>query len=111
MNRPPGDHLPPQTVASFTTARCRLSPIAIPNALVTTEFSELLADPQVRHLRVAAPVTHPIAGEIEILRNATHLDGVPDDIRLPAPEPGEHTDEILAELGLFDEQNHKAIPV
>ncbi len=49
MNRPPGDHLPPQTVASFTTARCRLSPIAIPNALVTTEFSELLADPQVRH--------------------------------------------------------------
>ncbi len=66
------------------------------------DLAETFADPQVRHLGVAAPVTHPVAGEIAILRNATHLEGVPDDIRRPAPEPGEHTDEILRQFGLDD---------
>jgi len=64
------------------------------------DLAETFADPQVRHLGVAAPVTHPVVGEIEILRNATHLEGVSDDIRRPAPEPGEHTDEILRQFGL-----------
>jgi len=65
------------------------------------DVAQTFADPQVQHLGVAAPVTHPRLGEIEILRNATHIEGIPDDIRSAAPEPGEHSNAILTRvLGL-----------
>ena len=50
--------------------------------------------------RIATPISHPALGEIEILRNATQIEGVSGRIRRPAPEAGEHSDEILLELGL-----------
>ena len=76
-----------------------MNAVGIPSGPVN-DVAQAFADPQVRHLGVAAPVTHPALGEIEVVRNATHLEGVPDDIRRPAPEAGEHAHEILAELGL-----------
>jgi crotonobetainyl-CoA:carnitine CoA-transferase CaiB-like acyl-CoA transferase len=63
------------------------------------DVAETFDDPQVRHLGVAAPIEHPTAGPIEIIRNATNIDGVPNDIRQPSPEPGQHADEILAAFG------------
>jgi len=63
------------------------------------DVAQAFADPQVRHLGVAAPVTHSTAGDIDIIRNATSIDGVPDDIRRPSPMPGQHRDEILAQFG------------
>ena len=68
------------------------------------DVQQVFADPQVRHLGVAAPVTHPSAGDIEVVRNATNLEGVPNTIRRPSPEPGEHADEILAEFGLAPDE-------
>ncbi|MCR9092637.1 MAG: CoA transferase [bacterium] len=78
-----------------------MNAVGIPSGPVN-DLAETFADPQVRHLAVATPVTHPVVGEIEILRNATHLEGVSSDIRRPAPEPGEHTEEILRQFGLED---------
>ena len=66
------------------------------------DIAQTFADPQVQHLRVATPVTHPAVGPIEIVRNATTLEGVPNEIRRPAPEAGEHSDEILRQFGLDD---------
>ena len=66
------------------------------------DIQQTFADPQVQHLEVATPITHPRVGEIKILRNATHLEGVSSAIRRPAPEAGEHSDEILREFGLAD---------
>ncbi len=66
--------------------------------------AEAFADPQVRHLGVAAPVEHPTAGPIEIVRNATTIEGVPGDIRLASPEPGQHAEEILAKFGWADDE-------
>ena len=66
------------------------------------DIEQTFADPQVQHLGIATPVTHPSVGKIEIIANATHLEGVPNTIRRPAPEPGEHSDEILREFGLSD---------
>jgi formyl-CoA transferase len=66
------------------------------------DIAETFADPQVRHLAIATPVVHNALGRIEILRNATRIDGVPDEIRLAAPEAGEHADEILRQFGLSD---------
>ncbi|MBJ18275.1 MAG: CoA transferase [bacterium] len=76
-----------------------MNAVGIPSGPVNN-VEQTFADPQVEHLGIATPVTHPILGEIEILRNATHLEGVSSDIRRPAPEPGEHSDEILREFGL-----------
>ncbi len=64
------------------------------------DVAQAFDDPQVRHLEVAVPVEHPAVGSIEVVRNATTIAGIPYDIRRPSPEPGEHSDEILAEFGL-----------
>ncbi len=77
----------------------RMNEVGIPAGPVN-DVAQAFADPQVRHLGVAAKVAHPVLGEIEVVRNATHLGGVPDDIRRPAPSAGEHAEEILAEMGL-----------
>lgn len=66
------------------------------------DIGQTFADPQVQHLGIAAPIEHPLAGPIEVVRNATNLDGVSNAIRRPSPGPGEHTDEILAQFGLTD---------
>jgi crotonobetainyl-CoA:carnitine CoA-transferase CaiB-like acyl-CoA transferase len=68
------------------------------------DVAQAFDDPQVRHLGVAAPITHPTAGDIDIIRNATSIEGVPDDIRHPSPEPGEHSDEILTRFGWSADQ-------
>ena len=88
----------------LATASCdewveRLNALGIPCGRVNT-VAEAFADVQVQHLGLAAPVHHPTAGDIRIIRNATQIDGVPNDIRRPSPTKGEHTDEILAQFGL-----------
>lgn len=62
-------------------------------------MDEVFADPQVRHLGVAAEVGHPRLGDIRILAQPVRLSRTPASIAAAAPEPGEHTDEILGELG------------
>ncbi len=64
------------------------------------DIGQTFADPQVRHLGIAVPIVHPRVGEIEIIRNATNIEGISNDVRLPSPNLGQHTDEILAEFGL-----------
>ena len=75
-----------------------LNDVGVPAGPVN-DMAQTFADPQVQHLGVAAPVEHPVAGDIEIIRNATTLDGVPDAIRRPSPLAGEHTLQILTQFG------------
>ena len=65
-------------------------------------IDETFADPQVEHLGLAAPVDHPALGRIDIVRNAVGLGRTPHRLRRAAPDAGEHTDEILAEIGLSE---------
>ena len=63
-------------------------------------IDQTFADPQVRHLGLAQPVTHGALGEIEIIRNAVNLTRTPSRLARPAPERGEHNAEVLGALGV-----------
>ena len=67
-------------------------------------MDEVFADPQVRHLKAAAPVQHPRLGRIEILAQPVGLSRTPAAIVRATPELGEHTDEVLAETGYTDDE-------
>ena len=65
------------------------------------DIGQTFADPQVRHLGIASPIHHPIVGPIDVVRNATNLEGLPNVIRRPSPSLGEHSGELLTQFG-FD---------
>lgn len=59
---------------------------------------EVAADPHVAGRNVFVEGQHPVAGPISYVGSAAIVDGEPFTVRRHAPAPGEHTDEILAEL-------------
>jgi crotonobetainyl-CoA:carnitine CoA-transferase CaiB-like acyl-CoA transferase len=65
-------------------------------------MDEVFADPQVKHLGMAAPVHHQTLGEIEVVNQAVKLSRTPSGVAHPTPEKGEHTDEVLKEYGYDD---------
>jgi crotonobetainyl-CoA:carnitine CoA-transferase CaiB-like acyl-CoA transferase len=70
----------------------------VPSAPVQS-LQEVLDDPQVRHLDTFYRQRHPTEGEITAIHRPVLIDGVREERALPAPTLGEHTDEVLAELG------------
>ncbi len=64
------------------------------------EFDEVFEDAQVRHLSVVAEVDQPGYGRVRMLAFPVRASATPASIRRPAPLLGEHTAEVLAELGL-----------
>jgi formyl-CoA transferase len=62
-------------------------------------MDQVFADPQVDHLGVAVPVESPTLGKFRVVNQAVRLSRTPPRVTSAAPEVGEHTDEILAELG------------
>jgi len=65
-------------------------------------MDEVFADPQVRHLGAAASVEHPRLGPLSLLNQAVRMSRTPASLATATPERGEHTDEVLRELGLDD---------
>ena len=63
------------------------------------KMDEVFADPQVQHLRMAAPVHSDKLGDIEVVNQPVELSRTPSSMVRATPEKGEHTDEVLAEFG------------
>jgi crotonobetainyl-CoA:carnitine CoA-transferase CaiB-like acyl-CoA transferase len=62
-------------------------------------MNEVFADPQVQHLGAASEVKHPRLGDLKILSQVVKLSRTPARVATATPELGQHTEEVLAELG------------
>jgi len=60
---------------------------------------DVIDDPQVKHLETFRSLYHPQEGEIVAIRRPVRIDGCRDATDRPAPVLGEHTGEVLSELG------------
>ena len=64
------------------------------------EFDEVFEDPQVKHLGLVTEIDQPGYGKAKMLAFPVRASATPATIRRPAPRLGEHTAEVLGELGL-----------
>jgi crotonobetainyl-CoA:carnitine CoA-transferase CaiB-like acyl-CoA transferase len=62
-------------------------------------MNEVFADPQVKHLGMAAPIDHPKLGKTAMVAQPFALSKHPFRIRSAPPEVGQHTDQVMKELG------------
>jgi crotonobetainyl-CoA:carnitine CoA-transferase CaiB-like acyl-CoA transferase len=76
----------------------RLTQAGVPCAPVQTRFQVIKAA-QVEALKAVVEFDHPKAGRLRQMRNAARFEGTPAQIRRAAPALGEHSAELLAEVG------------
>ena len=65
---------------------------------------KVFQDAQVRHLGMAQPVHHPELGDVELVAQPFTLSRHGNKLRTATPSRGQHTAEVLGELGLTAEE-------
>ena len=63
------------------------------------DLSEVFDDPQVQHRGMVVSMAHPLSDALRVVASPMKLSETPVAYRLPPPLMGQHTDEVLAELG------------
>jgi crotonobetainyl-CoA:carnitine CoA-transferase CaiB-like acyl-CoA transferase len=98
-----GAILKPMTSADAISA---LEAADVPCARVLSR-QEVFADPQVIHNQTIVEEVHPTAGRIRTAKPPAKFSGTPTHLHSHSPGKGEHTDEILRELGFRDPEIEK----
>jgi len=71
---------------------------AVPGGPIN-EVDEVFADPQVLHREMLVKMPHPTAGEVKLVGSPIKMSGTPVSYEMAPPLLGQHTEEILGELG------------
>ena len=89
--------------ADFTTAEIvtTLEAVNVPCGPIYN-IKEVFADPQAEALGLRYKLEHSTAGEISVTAPPYRFSGSPAQVRLAPPTLGQHTAEILKEIGLAD---------
>ncbi|MBI9043615.1 MAG: CoA transferase [Anaerolineaceae bacterium] len=75
----------------------------IPNGPINT-IDKVLNDPQIKAREMIVEIEHPVAGIMKMPGVPIKMSETPGSVRFPAPVLGEHTESILKEIFLLDEQ-------
>ena len=76
-----------------------LNKAGVPCGPINT-IDQTFADPQVQHLGIAKPVSHPKLGAQKVVGQPIHLSAYPQPDELqPTPDQGQHTEAVLRDLG------------
>jgi len=67
-------------------------------------LDDVFADPQVNERAMTVTLPHPLAGQVELVASTMKLSATPPTARRAPPLLGQHTDEVLAEIGLGAER-------
>ena len=77
----------------------RLNDAGVPCGRINS-VDQVFADPQVQQLKMVDSIESPYFHPLKVVAQGVRLSRTPHELRRRPPEPGEHTDEILASLGL-----------
>jgi crotonobetainyl-CoA:carnitine CoA-transferase CaiB-like acyl-CoA transferase len=87
-----------------TTWQEILQAAEVPCAPVQT-VDQVFNDPQVIHRGMVAEIDHPAAGKIKLAGIPVKFSGTPASLRLPPPQLGEHTQDVLMDwLGMTKQE-------
>jgi len=67
-------------------------------------YEQIMHDPHIQSRKMVHDIEHPIIGNMKTLGLPIKSSGELNTIRLPAPWLGQHTDEVLHQLGYASEQ-------
>lgn len=80
-----------------------LQQYAVPGAPILT-IADLASDPHIQARNMLVEIDHPVAGKVRIPGNPIKLSASEDSVERPAPVLGQHSEEILQQLGYTAER-------
>jgi crotonobetainyl-CoA:carnitine CoA-transferase CaiB-like acyl-CoA transferase len=85
-----------EVIAAFEVAQAAVAPVY--------DVSDVVSDPQYRALGTVLEVPDPELGTVSMQNVMFRLSETPGEVRWAGPRLGEHTDEVLGELGYSSER-------